>query len=156
MFRIRLLWIGKTREPFIKEGVGLYKKKLRPYVNLTFEEIRSVSNPSGDLKTLLAKETRMLVKRLDEPANSIFLDEKGEKLSSVNFATLLKGWMPQGIPRITFVVGGAYGFDHSLLPINAKKLRLSEMTFNHQLVRVIFLEQLYRAFTIIRGEPYHH
>ena len=87
---------------------------------------------------------------------TIFLDEKGKGLSSEEFASFLEQQMNSGISSMTFVIGGAYGFQQDLLPGSAKKIRLSEMTLNHQMVRILFLEQLYRAFTIIRGESYHH
>ena len=156
MFRIRLIWVGKTREPFVNEGIRLYEKKLKPYVRLVCEEIHSAKHRIGDIKSSRAEETQRVLQRLDDTEPSIFLDEKGKSLSSVNFAKLLDNWMPQQISRLTFVIGGAYGFDHTLLPMNVSKLQLSEMTLNHQLARVMFLEQLYRALTIIRGEPYHH
>ena len=96
------------------------------------------------------------MQRIDELENTIFLDEKGERMTSLSFASSLNDMKSSGISLLTFVTGGAYGFDPMMLPNNAKKLRISEMTLNHQMVRLMFLEQLYRAFTIIHGEPYHH
>ena len=156
MFRIRLLWVGKTREPFIREGIRLYEKKLKAYVHLSSEEVRPATHRKGNIAASRAEETRQVVQRLDESANTIFLDEKGDRLTSMSFASSIKVWESRGIPQLTFAFGGAYGFDPMQLPANAGKLRISEMTLNHQLVRLMFLEQLYRAFTIIRGEPYHH
>ena len=96
------------------------------------------------------------MQKTDSVEQTIFLDEKGKGLSSEEFATFLEQQMNSGISSMTFVIGGAYGFQQDLLPGSAKKIRLSEMTLNHQMVRILFLEQLYRAFTIIRGESYHH
>ena len=156
MFRIRLLWVGKTREPFIQEGIRFYEKKLKAYVRLSCEEVRPATHRKGNIAASRAEETRQVVQRLDESANTIFLDEKGDRLTSMSFASSIKVWESRGIHQLTFAFGGAYGFDPMQLPANAGKLRISEMTLNHQLVRLMFLEQLYRAFTIIRGEPYHH
>ena len=156
MFRIRLLWVGKTREPFIREGIRFYEKKLKAHVRLSCEEVRPAIHRKGNIAASRAEETRKVVQRLDESANTIFLDEKGDRLSSMSFASSIKVWESRGIPQLTFAFGGAYGFDQIQLPSDAGKLRISEMTLNHQLVRLMFMEQLYRAFTIIRGEPYHH
>ena len=156
MFRIRLLWVGKTREPFIREGIRLYEKKLKAYVRLSSEEVRPATHRKGNIAASRAEETRQVVQRLVEPENTIFLDETGDRLTSISFASSINVWELRGIPQLTFAFGGAYGFDPMQLPANAEKLRISEMTMNHQLVRVMFLEQLYRAFTIIRGVPYHH
>ena len=155
MFRIRLLWVGKTRESYVKDGIRFYKKKLKPYIRLSLEEVRSATHRKGSTDHSRAAETQLILQRLTEPANTIFLDEKGKGLSSLAFAALLEKSKIAGTP-LTFVVGGAFGFEPNLLPSQAKKICLSEMTLNHQLIRVMFLEQLYRAITIIRGEPYHH
>ena len=104
----------------------------------------------------IREETQKIMQKVDSVEQTIFLDEKGKGLSSLEFASFLEQQMNSGISSMTFVIGGAYGFQQDLLPGSAKKIRLSEMTLNHQMVRILFLEQLYRAFTIIRGESYHH
>ncbi len=156
MFRIHLLWVGKTREPYLREGIKLYERKLKPYVHLQCEEIRAAGSRSGGVQQCRIEETRALLKRTDNPETSVFLDEQGVTLSSKEFASWLQSLMPLGISRLTFIIGGAHGLERSMIPHQAKTIRLSKMTFNHQMVRLVFLEQLYRAFTIIRGEPYHH
>lgn len=156
MFRIRLLWVGKTRESYLREGIQLYERRLKPYVNLRSEEIRAARTHSGEVQQCRIQETRDLLKRLDNPETSVFLDEQGETLGSREFAVWLQSLLPLGISRLTFIIGGAHGLERSMIPSGAKTMRLSAMTFNHQMVRLVFLEQLYRAFTIIHGEPYHH
>ena len=143
MFRLKLLWVGKTKETFLQEGIQQYQKKLRPYLRLSIDEVPASQHRKSGNKESIREQT-------------IFLDEKGKGLSSEEFASFLEQQMNSGISSMTFVIGGAYGFQQDLLPGSAKKIRLSEMTLNHQMVRILFLEQLYRAFTIIRGESYHH
>jgi len=156
MFRIKLLWVGKTKETFLQEGILFYQKKLRRYLRLNFEEVHSSQHKKGGRNDSLREETQKILQRVDSAEQTIFLDEKGKGLSSKEFAAFLEQQMNSGISSMTFVIGGAYGFQQDLIPDSAKKIRLSEMTMNHQMIRIMFLEQLYRAFTIIRGESYHH
>ena len=156
MFRIKLLWVGKTKETFLQEGILHYKKKLRPYLRLNCEEVQSSQHKKGGRNDSLREETQKILQRVDSAEQTIFLDEQGKGLSSKEFAAFLEQQMNSGISSVTFVIGGAYGFQQDLIPDSAKKIRLSEMTMNHQMIRIMFLEQLYRAFTIIRGESYHH
>ena len=156
MFRIKLLWVGKTKETFLQEGIQQYQKKLRPYLRLSIEEVSASQHRKSGNKDSIREETQKILQKVDSVEQTIFLDEKGKGLSSEEFASFLEQQMNSGISSMTFVIGGAYGFQQDLLPGSAKKIRLSEMTLNHQMVRILFLEQLYRAFTIIRGESYHH
>ena len=156
MFRIKLLWVGKTKETFFQEGILHYQKKLRSYLRLNCEEVPSSPHKKGGRNDSLREETQKILQRVDSAEQTIFLDEKGKGLSSKEFAAFLEQQMNSGISSMTFVIGGAYGFQQDLIPDSAKKIRLSEMTMNHQMIRIMFLEQLYRAFTIIRGESYHH
>ena len=147
MFRIKLLWVGKTKETFLQEGIQQYQKKLRPYLRLSIDEVPASQHRKSGNKDSIREETQKILQKSDSVEQTIFLEE---------FATFLEQQMNSGISSMTFVIGGAYGFQQDLLPGSAKKIRLSEMTLNHQMVRILFLEQLYRAFTIIRGESYHH
>ena len=156
MFRIKLLWVGKTKETFLQEGILHYQKKLRPYLRLNCQEVHSSQHKKGGRNDSLREETQKILQRVDSAEQTIFLDEKGKGLSSKEFAAFLEQQMNSGISSMTFVIGGAYGFQQDLIPDSSKKIRLSEMTMNHQMIRIMFLEQLYRAFTIIRGESYHH
>ena len=156
MFRIKLLWVGKTKETFLQEGILHYQKKLRSYLRLNCEEVHSSPHKKGGRNDSLREETQKILQRVDSAEKTIFLDEKGKGLSSKEFSAFLEQQMNSGISSITFVIGGAYGFQQDLMTDSAKKNRLSEMTMNHQMIRSMFLDQLYRAFTIIRGESYHH
>ena len=156
MRSLRLIWIGKTQLPFVQDGINVYLKKLSHYIKVDSEEIRPTKYTSGTVDQWRKQETEKILKRLDPLALNIFLDENGKRQTSTNFADWLENQMPLGWNRINFFIGGAYGFEKSMLPSNVHFLRLSDMTFTHQMVRMILLEQLYRAFTIMRGEPYHH
>ncbi|MBL7034377.1 MAG: 23S rRNA (pseudouridine(1915)-N(3))-methyltransferase RlmH [SAR324 cluster bacterium] len=140
----------------MKDGISLYLKKLSHYIKVDYEEIRPAKYGSGKVEQWRRQETEQLLKRLNSTELNIFLDEKGKCQTSKGLALWLEKQMPLGWPRVNFVIGGAYGFDKSLLADGVHYLSLSEMTFTHQMVRIILLEQLYRAFSIMRGEPYHH
>ena len=156
MRSIRLIWIGKTQLPFVQDGISLYLKKLSHYIKVEKEEIRTAKYASGTVDQWRRQETEKLLKCLNSNELNVFLDENGKRQTSIGLAQWFEKQMPLGWPRVNLIIGGAYGFEKSLLPANATYLRLSDMTFTHQMVRLILLEQLYRAFTIIRGEPYHH
>jgi len=156
MRSIRLIWIGKTQLPFVQDGISLYLKKLSHYIKVETEEIRTAKYASGTVDQWRRQETEKLLKCLNSNELNVFLDENGKRQTSIGLAQWFEKQMPLGWPRVNLIIGGAYGFEKSLLPANATYLRLSDMTFTHQMVRLILLEQLYRAFTIIRGEPYHH
>jgi 23S rRNA (pseudouridine1915-N3)-methyltransferase len=156
MRSIRLIWIGKTQLPFVQDGISLYLKKLSHYIKVEKEEIRTAKYASGTVDQWRRQETEKLLKCLNSNELNVFLDENGKRQTSIGLAQWFEKQMPLGWPRVNLIIGGAYGFEKSLLPANVTYLRLSDMTFTHQMIRLILLEQLYRAFTIIRGEPYHH
>ncbi|MDG1178368.1 MAG: 23S rRNA (pseudouridine(1915)-N(3))-methyltransferase RlmH [SAR324 cluster bacterium] len=156
MRSIRLIWIGKTQLPFVQDGISLYLKKLSHYIKVETEEIRTAKYASGTVDQWRRQETEKLLKCLNSNELNVFLDENGKRQTSIGLAQWFEKQMPLGWPRVNLIIGGAYGFEKSLLPANVTYLRLSDMTFTHQMIRLILLEQLYRAFTIIRGEPYHH
>ena len=156
MRSIRLIWIGKTQLPFVQDGISLYLKKLSHYIKVETEEIRTAKYASGTVDQWRRQETEKVLKCLNSNELNVFLDENGKRQTSIGLAQWFEKQMPLGWPRVNLIIGGAYGFEKSLLPANVTYLRLSDMTFTHQMIRLILLEQLYRAFTIIRGEPYHH
>ncbi len=156
MRSIRLIWIGKTQLPFVQDGISLYLKKLSHYIKVETEEIRTAKYASGTVDQWRRQETEKLLKCLNSNELNVFLDENGKRQTSIGLAQWFEKQMPLGWPRVNLIIGGAYGFEKSLLPANVTYLRLSDMTFTHQMIRLILLEQLYRAFTIIRREPYHH
>lgn len=157
MFRLRFLWIGRTQESYLQEGLRLYLQRIQHYAPTAVEEIKSLSRwqalPEAQRKSA---ETAALVERLNSGDLCILLDEQGQQLDSIGLSTWLENFKLQAIPQVTFVIGGAYGVDRSAFPKQTRQLSLSLMTFSHQMVRLILVEQVYRAFTILNGEPYHH
>ena len=157
MLRIRFLWIGRTQEAYLREGLKIYQQRLQHYAHIVTEEIKP-QRRWHSLPEITRKqaETKALQERLLPSEQSILLDEQGQQLDSIGLSRWLKNFHLQSVPQITFVVGGPYGIDCETFPQQTKQLSLSPMTFSHQMVRLILLEQVYRAFTILNGEPYHH
>jgi 23S rRNA (pseudouridine1915-N3)-methyltransferase len=145
--KINLIWVGKTKEPFIHEGLQKYLKLLKPYADVAITEIRE--EKVKDISRMLGKESERIQ---DLRTPYLLLDEKGETLDSVEFARFIE---KQG-SSATFLLGGAYGVSEDVKAKAKKKIRLSSMTFTHEMSRLIFLEQLYRAFTILQKRGYHH
>jgi len=156
MVKIRLVWVGKTQISFVKSGINLYLKKISNYIKVNYEEIKPSQYGSLEVGQCRRQETMKMIKFLNSNEINVFLDVKGKKETSISLAHWLEKEIMIGNTRINFFIGGAYGFEKSLLPSGIYYLSLSDMTFTHQMVRLILLEQIYRAFTIIRGEPYHH
>ena len=154
--RITLVESGKTRDPFIREGVELFRQRLVRYVPFKIDTLPDLKNTrSMTMKEVQEKEGEMIIKRIKTGDYVILLDERGEEYSSISFAEYLNS-LERQVNQVLFVIGGPYGFSQQVYDRSDTRLSLSKMTFSHQLVRVVFLEQLYRAFTILKGEPYHH
>ncbi|MGN1211117.1 MAG: 23S rRNA (pseudouridine(1915)-N(3))-methyltransferase RlmH [Candidatus Cryptobacteroides sp.] len=155
--KITLLSVGKTDFPWIREGLGIYASRLKHYVPFSMVEIPELKNVSSLTKEQIKqKEGELILKNLKQDDDVILLDEHGQTFTSAEWASVLEGYITRGGRNIVFVIGGAYGFSPEVYSRALSKISLSKMTFSHQMVRVIFTEQLYRAFTIMRGEPYHH
>ena len=157
MLRVRFLWIGRTQEAYLREGLKIYQQRLQHYAHIVTEEIKPQRRWQS-LPEIIRKqaETKALQERLLSGEQCILLDEQGQQLDSIGLSHWLENFHLQSVPQITFMVGGPYGVDREAFPQQAKQLSLSPMTFSHQMVRLILLEQVYRAFTILNGEPYHH
>lgn len=154
---ITLLTVGKTDIPWVREGLGLYVSRLCHYVPFTLTEIPELKNVSTlDHSQIKTREGELILKALKPSDDVILLDERGKEYRSLEFSSMLENKMSRDGRDIVFVVGGAYGFSQKVYERADGKISLSKMTFSHQIVRTIFAEQLYRAFTIMRGEPYHH
>ena len=154
--KVKLLVVGKTAFDYLKVGEEIYQDRLKHYCSFERIEVQDVKNPKNFSKEeIKRKEAISILSKLSPNDFLVLLDENGKEFSSVELANWIekRNLLPQ---NIIFVIGGAYGFDSSLYERMNMKLALSKMTFSHQMVRVIFLEQLYRAFTITKGEPYHH
>ena len=154
---ILLLVIGKTDENYVFDGIEKYKNRLKHYINFEYEEIPDLKNRKTLSKNQQKKqEAHLIFSRLKTSDKVVLLDEKGSSLGSVEFSKYLQKKMNSGIKRLVFLVGGPYGFDTSIYDKYQDKLSLSKMTISHQMVRLFFFEQLYRAMTILKNEPYHH
>lgn len=155
--KLILLLIGKTEATWLKSGIALYEERLSHYISyqrVEISELKSVSNLTQ--QQIKEKEGDTILKYIKPGDELILLDERGEEFSSERFAAHLEKKSVYGTKSVVFVIGGAYGFSEEVYKRANEKISLSKMTFSHQMVRLIFLEQLYRAFTIIKGEPYHH
>ncbi len=154
--RITLIENGKTRDSFIKEGVELFRKRVVRYVPFKIETIPDLKNTrSKTMKEVQNQEGTLLLKRVKPTDYVILLDERGKEQNSISFAEYING-LEGRVNHVVFVIGGPYGFSEEVYKRADARLSLSKLTFSHQLVRVFFMEQLYRAFTILKGEPYHH
>ena len=155
--RITLLTVGRTDVKWVREGLDLYASRLVHYVQFQVTEIPELKNVSAlSRDQIKAREGELILKSVRPSDDLILLDEHGREFRSVEFASVLQDKMSRGGRDIVFVIGGAYGFSPEVYSRADSKISLSKMTFSHQMVRTIFAEQLYRAFTIMKGEPYHH
>ncbi len=154
--RITLIQLGKTRFPYLQEGISDYHKRIQHYINFdefTIPDLKNSKNLS--ITEIRKKEGDQVLKNIDKSAYLILLDEHGNQCNSLEFAEFIQKNINNG-RDIVLLIGGAYGFSEEVYSRANDKISISKMTFSHQMVRLIFAEQLYRAMTIIRGEPYHH
>jgi 23S rRNA (pseudouridine1915-N3)-methyltransferase len=155
--KIVLLAIGKTKEQYLIEGISQYQKRLHNYTQFELLEIPNIKNANNlSDSELLRKEGELILQLLQPSDHVVLLDDKGKDFTSSKFAEKLQGWMLSSKKRLVFVVGGAYGFSEQVYQRGNEKLSLSKMTFSHQMVRLFFVEQMYRGYTILNNEPYHH
>lgn len=155
--KITLLTVGKTDRDWVRQGLDIYVSRLKHYIPFSLTEIPELKNVSALSKDQIkVKEGELILKNVRPTDDLILLDEHGKEYSSVQLAKILQDKISYGCKDIVFVIGGAYGFSDAVYERANSKLSLSKMTFSHQMVRTIFAEQLYRAFTIMKGEPYHH
>jgi 23S rRNA (pseudouridine1915-N3)-methyltransferase len=152
--KIRVLWVGKTQEEWVRRGIEEYAGRIRRYVPLELAEAREEKGAAAE--AMREREGERLMKLLPRNARLILLDERGEQLTSPELGAFIASNRDNGVPELVFAIGGAYGFSDSFRTLAYKTIALSRMTFTHQMVRVFLLEQIYRGFTIINGEPYHH
>ncbi|HKR04293.1 MAG TPA: 23S rRNA (pseudouridine(1915)-N(3))-methyltransferase RlmH [Bacteroidia bacterium] len=155
---IKLFFIGKTAFSYINDGIIIFEKRLSHYAPFEIITIES-SKKSGTSKNELVQkqyEADLILKKIKPNDYLVLLDEKGKEYNSVQFSGALQKLMLSLQSNLIFIVGGAYGFDEKVYKRANMLLSLSKMTFSHQMIRLFFLEQLYRAMTIIRNEPYHH
>lgn len=155
--KILLLVIGKTDEEYLVTGINKYVGRLGHYASFEMKELPDIRNRKTLSENQQKKaESFQLLQQLQPSDIVVLLDEGGKKYTSVEFSEMIGKFSAAGIKRLVFIVGGPYGFAQDVYDRADTKLSLSPMTFSHQMVRLIFVEQLYRAFTILNGEPYHH
>ena len=154
---ITLLVVGKTDEKYLQEGIDVYTKRLKHYVNFDLVVIPALKDQKGATPDeVKEREAALILKHTAKSDRIVLLDEHGTEHTSTGFAQYLQKQMNAGIRSLTFVIGGAFGFAPSVYAAASDKVSLSKMTFNHQMVRLFFAEQLYRAFNILNHEPYHN
>lgn len=156
MHRLRFVWVGKTQRGFVQEGVEHYARRIRAFLPVEIVETRQAAHSGRGAGQALRKEAEALLRSIGERETLIVLDGAGEQLTSPRLAQRLAALRHRGPGTLTFAVGGAYGLDESVKRRADWLWSLSPLTFPHQLVRVILMEQVYRALTLHAGLPYHH
>ena len=155
--KITLLTVGKTDKDWVRQGLDIYVSRLKHYIPFSIVENPELKNVSALSKDQIkSKEGELILKNIRPTDDVILLDEKGKQYTSVELAKIIQDKISYAGKDIIFIIGGAYGFSDAVYQRANSKLSLSKMTFSHQMVRAIFDEHIYRAFTIMRGEPYHH
>lgn len=155
--KITIILVGKTEAEYLVKGISDYIKRIKHYVSfneIVIPALKNTGSLSEDLQK--QKEGSLILSNLKSTDELILLDEKGDKFTSLSFADFIEKKMIAGSKNLVFTIGGPYGFSDNVYNRANMKISLSDMTFSHQMVRLIFMEQLYRAMTIIKGEPYHH
>ncbi|WP_103865161.1 23S rRNA (pseudouridine(1915)-N(3))-methyltransferase RlmH [Aquimarina sp. I32.4] len=154
---IKLLAIGKTDNQELKDLINSYIKRLQFYIKFSFEIIPDIKNSKNLSESQQKeKEGKLILNYVENSDVLILLDENGKQYDSIAFSQVLQKHMNSGIKQLIFVIGGPYGFSPEVYNRANGKLSLSKMTFSHQMIRLFFIEQLYRGFTILKNEPYHH
>ena len=155
--KITLIAVGKTEDKYLIDGIDKYLNRLKHYIGFSFVIIPDIKNTKNLTQAQQkSKEAELILKQISNLDTVILMDEKGKKYTSILFADYLNKQMIGSVQQLVFIIGGPYGFDDSVYKRANGSISLSDMTFSHQMVRLFFVEQLYRAFSILKGEPYHH
>lgn len=154
--KAELIAIGKTEEKYLNDGIANYLKRLKHYLNFTLEELPALKAGSITVIQQKEKEGELLLAKVEDSDYLVLLDENGKTPDSVAFSGFIQTQMNSGRKKVIFMIGGPFGFSEKVYQRANYKLSLSKMTFSHQMVRLFFVEQLYRAMTILKGEKYHH
>ena len=154
---IKLIAVGKTDNLALQQLISTYEKRLSYYINFELQLLPDIKNSKSlSEEQQKIKEGELILSYVEPSHHLILLDERGKEYTSIAFADELQKKMNTGIKQLTFVIGGPYGFSQAIYQRANSKLSLSKLTFSHHMIRLFFVEQLYRAFTILRNEPYHH
>jgi 23S rRNA (pseudouridine1915-N3)-methyltransferase len=154
--KVLLIQTGKTDFQYVAEGSKIFSDRIEKYIPFETITVVAKKNKASDLLLIKNMEGKVILEKIQGGDVVVLLDEKGKEMGSKDFSTFMQNKMNAGIKRLVFVIGGAYGFSDDIYKRADDKISLSKMTFSHQIVRLLFLEQLYRSMTIIKGEPYHH
>jgi len=155
--KITLILVGKTDDSYISEGFSVFEKRVKHYISFETIILPALKNTKAlTIEQQKQKEGELILKHLQPTDRLILLDENGKSFTSVEFSSFFQQQMNSGVKNLVFLVGGPYGFSEEIYKIANGKISLSKMTFSHQMVRLFFIEQLYRAMTILKNEPYHH
>ena len=154
--QIKLIAIGKTDLAELNHLISVYQNRLSHYVKFSFEIIPDLKNSKFSEKLQKEEEGKLILSKITSTDRLLLLDENGKEMNSVGFSAFLQKQMNSGIKQLVLVIGGPYGFSDAVYKKAAGRLALSKMTFSHQMVRLFVIEQLYRGFTILKNEPYHH
>jgi 23S rRNA (pseudouridine1915-N3)-methyltransferase len=152
--RLKVLWVGKTQEEWVRRGIEEYAGRIGRYMPIEIAEAREEKGAAAE--SMREREGERLLKLLPKNSRLVLLDERGDQISSPDLARFLATNRDGGTQELVFAIGGAYGFSETVRSRAYKSLALSHMTFTHQMVRIFLLEQIYRGFTILNNEPYHH
>lgn len=155
--RIKIITVGKTDDKAIQSLISVYDKRLKHYIKTEWQIIPDIKNRKKlDQKSQLEQEGKLIMAHLSPSDRVVLLDERGTMRSSEELSNWLQQKINTGLKVLVFIIGGPYGFSEDVYKRADEKLSLSKMTFSHQMIRLFFIEQLYRACTILNGEPYHH
>jgi 23S rRNA (pseudouridine1915-N3)-methyltransferase len=155
--QIKLIAIGKTDSSELERLISVYQNRLAHYVRFSFEVIPDLKNTKSFSEKLQKEEEgKLILSKIMPTDRLILLDENGKEMNSIGFSNFLQKQMNSGLKQLVFVIGGPYGFSEAVYKKAVGTLSLSKMTFSHQMVRLFVIEQLYRGFTILKNEPYHH
>ncbi len=154
--KVELWAIGKTNEKYLEAGINIFEKRLRNYLPFAFHILPDVKIKTTDGTLLKKKEGEMVLSKLGPEDYLVLLDEQGREYTSAELSNWLEKRLSASHRRMVFLIGGAFGFSPALYERAQEKIALSKLTFSHQMVRLFFLEQLYRAMTILKNEPYHN
>jgi 23S rRNA (pseudouridine1915-N3)-methyltransferase len=155
--KIDFLFVGKTSEHWLQEGIDVYLKRLKHYISLSVTVIPEPKNmPKNDIEKQKEMEGEAILCRIAQSDEVYLLDERGQSYSSEGLAEFLQKRMTASVKNLVLVTGGPFGFSEKLYRRANGLIAFSELTFSHQMIRLLVCEQFYRAFTILRGEPYHH
>jgi len=156
MRKVRIICVGKTQDKYLQEGIAIYEKRLKRYCTFEIQVVKEANYNKASKALCLAEEGARLLKLISSKNFTVLCDEQGKSFSSPGFAQQFNRWATQGYSQFDFLIGGAYGFSPEVKAVANMAISLSAMTLTHQMIRLFLAEQIYRSFTILKGEKYHH